>query len=64
MKTKRQLNEEAISRQSKISQLSPKQRIDALDARLGTGQGASKERHRLNCLLSKSKHNDPSKKSL
>jgi hypothetical protein len=53
MKTKRQLNEEAISHQFKTSQLSPKQRIDALDARLGTGQDASRKRYRLNCLLSK-----------
>lgn len=53
MKIKRKLNEEAISHQFKTSQLSPKQRIDALDARLGTGQDASRKRYRLNCLLSK-----------
>lgn len=42
---------EAQVRQEEYSKLTPKQKLDRLDARLGPGVGAKKERARLEALL-------------
>lgn len=44
--------ETAADRQQKRDQLSPAEQIVALDERLGSGQGARKERARLQALIS------------
>ena len=47
----KQKREEAQIRQEEYSKLTPKQKLDRLDARLGPGVGAKKERARLEALL-------------
>ena len=41
----------AIARQEAHDKLSPKEKLDILDRRLGVGIGAAKERARLNVVL-------------
>ena len=49
---------EAIARQEHWANLTPEQKLADLDSRLGKGNGAKKQRERLNDLIenSKSKH--------
>ena len=46
-----QKRHEAQVRQEEYSKLTPKQKLERLDARLGPGVGAKKERARLEALL-------------
>lgn len=43
---------EATKRRETWSQLTPKQQLDALDARLGTGEGAKRQREKLVKMMS------------
>lgn len=51
MKSKHELSEEAEHRLSMHHELTPSQRLAKLDARLGPGVGARKERARLHNLI-------------
>ncbi len=47
MKTKADKQNQAIERQESYGKLTPQQKIDKLDAKLGKGEGARKERMKL-----------------
>ena len=51
MKSKKDKRKEAKARQEKYDKLTPQQRLDKLDRKLGKGVGAKKERARLLKLI-------------
>lgn len=50
---KKRKQEEAIKRNEEWNRLTPEQQLKELDIRLGKDKGASKQRNRLNKLISK-----------
>jgi len=59
LRNKRARQEDAIEREAARAELTPKQQIARLDKRLGVGEGAEKERARLEAMISAAK---PAKK--
>lgn len=53
MKQLNQLQDEAAARKEAYSKLSPQQKLDSLDRRLGAGVGAARERTKLEKQLEK-----------